>query len=86
MIDLHKYFLLNVNFSLFPLLLIVIVYGLSLIRKYNERNKFIQEREQTQKDRYTIFRRSAQSIYDHWFFPCINMLNLIGFFNTVLML
>jgi hypothetical protein len=38
MIDLKRYFLLNANLCLFPIIIAVVVYAVSLLRKYKARN------------------------------------------------
>ena len=44
MIDLKRYFLLNVNISLFHVIIGVFVFGITLARKYYARSEFLSTR------------------------------------------
>jgi hypothetical protein len=81
-----KFFTMNVNLSLSIPLLILLIYGTNLIRKFRKRNQYIQNREQLDKDLYTVMRRSTQWIYDHFVFPAVNVFSIITFCCTILYL
>ena len=46
-IALKKFFLLNVNFSMIPLVIAIVLYIVSLARKYNSRNIFMESKDLT---------------------------------------
>ncbi len=85
-IDLKRYFLLNVNLSLVPVIIAVVALIVSLIRKYKARNEFVETKEQEKKDKYTQFRRSFQWVYDHFTFPYIMMFSLVCYFQSIQLL
>ncbi len=46
MIDLKRYFLLNANLCLFPIVIGIGVFVVSLLRKYKARNEYVATKEQ----------------------------------------
>lgn len=85
-IDLEKYFLLDVNVSLLPLLIAGVAYFLYLVRKYSAKNNYLESRKQEERDRFTILKRSTQWVYDHFVFPYLMMFLFIAFFSTIMFL
>jgi hypothetical protein len=58
-INLKKLFLLNANFSLIPILIALVAYTVTLVRKYRSRNEYLETKEQEQKDKFTQLQRSS---------------------------
>lgn len=85
-VGLMRYFLMNVNFPLIMPIIALIVYGIFMVRKYKQRRQYLRAREVHEKDQYTVKRRTAQWIYDHYVFPLVNLFSLISFFCTILLL
>jgi hypothetical protein len=83
-IGMKSFYLLNVNLSLLPIVIVITVYIVSFARKAIMRNLYIETREQEKKDRYTMLRRSCQWVYDHFVFPSTMLFSLISFFYTIL--
>ena len=68
---------------LIPVFLATFVYLISLTIKYYSRNKYLESKEQTEKDNYRDLRRLAQWVFDHFLFPYVMMFNLFVFFFTI---
>ena len=83
---LMKFYTLNVNLSLAFPILGLLYFAITFIRKVYKRNQYLKSRDQSEKDEYTILRRSSQSAYDHFVFPLINLFNFAAFFCTILYL
>lgn len=85
-INLQKYFLLNVNITILPVTIVVVIFLFKTFQKIRNRNQCIENKEQDDINKYTYLRRSWQWIYDHLVFPSIMMLNMMCFFSTILYL
>lgn len=86
MVGLMKFFSLNTNLSLAIPLVALLVYAITLARKYYKRNSYLKTHCLAEKDQYTELRRRSQWVYDHFVFPYINVFNMLVFFSTILYL
>ncbi len=85
-IGLSKYFALNLNLPLVLPAVALIVYAVWMVMKTKVRSDYLRTRQQYDKDLYTVRRRSAQWVYDHFVFPFVNLFSMIAFFCTILKL
>jgi uncharacterized membrane protein len=79
----HKFFLLNIDLFLVTILTVVIIYCRYFHRKVKIRSDYITTRSQEIKDQYTSFKRKAEWVYSHVFFPIVMMFNYVLFFTTI---
>lgn len=83
LVDFERYFLLNINLSIFPLIIAPIILLVKYFQKVTSRSRFIETNEPGEKDKYISYQRSFGWAYNHLIFPLVMMFNMAIFFQNI---